>query len=160
VTKLFYALVIATLSLPAFAQDEGAKFGTLEEDSDKEIHATSDTMEVQEELGYAILEGNVVVIQGGSKLTAKKVRAEYTEDRSEIQTIIATGDVVLLSGGDIAKGDEAVYEIDKNTITLIGNAYVKQGKDTMNSERVLLNTLTGSSVMTGRVTTVLTPKKD
>jgi lipopolysaccharide export system protein LptA len=106
------------------------------------------------------MEGNVVVIQGGSTLTAEKVRAEYTEDRSEIKHIIATGNVVLLSGEDIAKGDRADYYLLENTVVLTGNAYVKQGTDTMTAQRITMNTITGAAEMTGRVTTVLTPKKD
>jgi lipopolysaccharide export system protein LptA len=160
VKKLLLCVMLCVCATPMFAQQNNGKFGTLEEDSDKEVNATADTMIVEEELGYSILEGDVVVIQGGTKLVARKVRAEYTEDRSEIEVVIATGDVVLTSGEDIAKSDVAHYYLLKDVIILTGNAYVKQGKDTLTAQRVDINTKTGSATMTGRVTTVLTPNRE
>lgn len=158
--RLILSALLCGFAGMSMAQENTSSFGTLQQDADKEVNATADTMILEEELGYSIMEGNVVVIQGGSTLTAEKVRVEYTEDRSEIKHIIATGNVVLLSGEDIAKGDRADYYLLENTVVLTGNAYVKQGTDTMTAQRITMNTITGAAEMTGRVTTVLTPKKD
>lgn len=153
----FIFITFLTLGVPVLAQDAAA-FGTVQQDADKEISASADSMTMDDGQGFAEFEGAVEIIQGGTKLVAQKVRAEYTEDRSQIARVIATGSIVLTSGDDMAKGDRAVYDIEANTIVLTGNAYVKQGENTLRAQVLNINTDTGAATMTGRVTTILTPK--
>jgi lipopolysaccharide export system protein LptA len=114
-------------------------------------------MEIDEVTGQIQMSGAVEIIQGLTKLTAAFVRIEYTEDQSDIETIYASGSVYLESSGDVAKGDEATYQLSENMIYLNGNAMLLHAGNTLNAENIKLNTDTGSAVMTGRVSTTLIP---
>ncbi|MEK9705317.1 MAG: hypothetical protein VW233_04885, partial [Paracoccaceae bacterium] len=59
--------------------------------------------------------------------------------------------------GDVAKGDEATYQLYENMIYLNVSAMLVQAGNTLNAENIELNTDTGSAVMTGRVSTTLIP---
>ena len=156
-TFLRAILVLIFTTIYVVAQDTAGQFGSLAEDSSQPIEAKADKMEIDEETGQIQMSGAVEIIQGLTKLTAAFVRIEYTEDQSDIETIYASGSVYLESSGDVAKGDEATYQLSENMIYLNGNAMLLQAGNTLNAENIELNTDTGSAVMTGRVSTTLIP---
>ena len=154
-TFLRTILVLILTTSYVVAQDTAGQFGSLAEDSKQPIEAQADKMEIDEATRQFQMSGKVVIVQGLTKLTAAFVRIEYTEDQSEIKTIYASGSVNLESSGDVAKGDEATYQLSKNMIYLKGNAMLLRADNTLNAENIELNTETGSAVMTGRVSTTL-----
>ena len=151
-------LVLILTTSYVLAQDTAGQFGSLAEDSKQPIEAQADKMEIDEATRQIQMSGKVEIVQGLTKLTAAFVRIEYTEDQSEIKTIYASGSVNLESSGDVAKGDEATYQLSENMIYLKGNAMLMQADYTLNAENIELNTETGSTVMTGRVSTTLIPR--
>lgn len=156
-TLLRTILVLIFTSTYVVAQDIAGQFGSLAEDSNQPIEAQADKMEIDEATGQIQMSGTVEIVQGLTKLTAAFVRIEYTEDQNNIKTIYASGSVYLESSGDVAKGDEATYQLSENMIYLNGNAMLVQENNTLNAENIKLNTETGSAVMTGRVSTTLIP---
>ena len=157
-TFLRAILVFIFTTTNVVAQDSAGQFGSLAEDSSQMIEAQADKMEIDEATRQIQMSGKVEIVQGLTKLTAAFVRIEYTEDQSEIKTIYASGSVNLESSGDVAKGDEAIYQLSKNMIYLKGNAMLLRADNTLNAENIELNTETGSAVMTGRVSTTLIPR--
>ena len=157
-TFLRTILVLILTTSYVLAQDTAGQFGSLAEDSKQPIEAQADKMEIDEATRQIQMSGKVEIVQGLTKLTAAFVRIEYTEDQSEIKTIYASGSVNLESSGDVAKGDEATYQLSENMIYLKGNAMLMQADYTLNAENIELNTETGSTVMTGRVSTTLIPR--
>ena len=157
-TFLRTILVLILTTSYVVAQDTAGQFGSLAEDSKQPIEAQADKMEIDEATRQIQMSGKVEIVQGLTKLTAAFVRIEYTEDQSEIKTIYASGSVNLESSGDVAKGDEATYQLSENMIYLKGNAMLMQADYTLNAENIELNTETGSTVMTGRVSTTLIPR--
>ncbi len=157
-TFLRTILVLILTTSYVVAQDTAEQFGSLAEDSKQPIEAQADKMEIDEATRQIQMSGKVEIVQGLTKLTAAFVRIEYTEDQSEIKTIYASGSVNLESSGDVAKGDEATYQLSENMIYLKGNAMLMQADYTLNAENIELNTETGSTVMTGRVSTTLIPR--
>ncbi len=157
-TKVFAILFSLMLPLSAaLAQSNAAIFGTIDQDSSAAITAAADAMTIDEAQGFAEFSGMVEITQGATKLTADRVRAEYGDTQSQIVRITADGNVVLISGSDQAQADQAVYDVEQGSITLTGNAFVKQGGNTLRAQNVTINTKTGAAQMSGRVTTTLTP---
>ena len=148
-------MVSATFGL---AQSKQMGFGNFRADSKEAITIAADTMTLDEAARTAKFQGAVVIEQGNTKLSADAVTVEYVQDSDQITIINAQGNVVLNSGADIARADSAVYSILDNEIKLTGNAFVQQASNTLRAQGVTINTATGGAVMTGRVTTTLTPQ--
>lgn len=113
-------------------------------------------------------QGNVVAIQGTTKLTGDKL-VVYLNDKNELISGIATGKPATyrtLTSEDkpefYAEGDEIHYLLDKQLILLIGNAKVRQGDNTYEGPR--LEYLTEQQIVTspkspqGRATMIIQPK--
>ena len=115
-------------------------------------------MEVDETTGLIEMSGNVEIIQGSTTLSADFVRIEYNDEQTDIETVFANGSVYLKSAEDTAQSDEAIYKLTRNMIYLNGNAVLRQGDNSLNAANIELNTDTGVSVMTGRVSTTLLPR--
>lgn len=157
-TKVFAILFSLMLPLSAaMAQSNAGIFGTIDQDSSATITAAADAMTIDESQGFAEFSGTVAITQGSTTLNADRVRAEYGDTKTQIIRIIADGNVALISGSDQARADQAVYDVEQGTITLTGNAFVKQGGNTLRAQNVTINTKTGAAQMSGRVTTTLTP---
>lgn len=152
---IFGVMFSASLGL---AQSKQMGFGNFRADSKEAITIAADTMTLDEAVRSANFQGMVVIEQGSTKLSADAVTVEYAQDSDQITIINAQGNVVLTSGADIARADTAIYSIVDNEIKLTGNAFVQQASNTLQAQGVTINTATGGAVMTGRVTTTLTPQ--
>ena len=112
-------------------------------------------MNVNQENGSAEFVGDVIVIQGEMRLTANRVLVIYDQDRSAIDRLEATGDVVLVSPPDAAEGDWAEYTIDSGVIVMRGNVLLTQGPSIISGDQMTANLTSGTATMTGRVKTIL-----
>lgn len=115
--------------LAPLAQDAGSgtgvQVGPLEHDTSQPVEVTSDTLTVEDEKGLAIFEGNVVVIQGEMRMTAPRVRVEYTQrtegSGADIDRMHATGGVTFVNGEEAAESKEAVYRPDDGNLVMTGD---------------------------------------
>ena len=139
----------------ASAQETQVAFGTTPADPTLPVEVTSETLNVNQENGSAEFIGNVIVIQGEMRLTAARVLVIYNEDRSGIERMEATEDVVLVSPPDAAEGDWAEYTIDSGVIVMKGNVLLTQGPSTISGDQMNANLTTGKATMTGNVKTIL-----
>lgn len=135
-------------------------FGTLKADPSLPVEVTSDTLDVNEEDGSAEFKGNVLVGQGEMRLSAQRVLVFYNEDRGGIQTMQATGDVVLINGPDAAEADRADYSINTGIIVMTGDVLLTQGQNALTSDKMTVNLTTGTANMVGRVKTILQPDSE
>lgn len=90
--------------------------------------------------GLAVYEGNVKVTQGVATIWADKLTVVLKDNAAE--RIEATGKPVKFQYlGDeqpiYGQGKEAVYEVISKTITLTGEAEVKQGEDTVKGSKLI-----------------------
>ena len=67
--------------------------------------------------------------------------------------------MVLKSGNDIAKGNEAIYNFIKGQLTFLGEVHFSQSGSTVKADKAVINTETGYASMTGNVQTSLLPTK-
>ena len=151
----FTGMFLAINANFAIAQEVSSGFGNLSESSRKSIEALSDEMVVNNETSEAELIGNVEIIQGQLRLSADFVRITYNESQSDIETLYAKDNVVVISGDDKATSDEADYNLERGTIIMTGNAYILQAGNTARAQRAEIDVDTGASTLSGRVRTVL-----
>ena len=156
----FTGMVLAINTHFAIAQEASSGFGNLSESSGKPIEAFSDEMVVNNETSEAELIGNVEIIQGQLRLFAGFVRITYNESQSDIETLYARDNVVVISGDDKATSDEADYNLERGTIIMTGNAYILQAGNTARAQRAEIDVDTGASTLSGRVRTVLQSNED
>jgi lipopolysaccharide export system protein LptA len=156
----FTGMFLAISASFGIAQETSSGFGNLSESSGKPIEAISDEMVVDNEASQAELTGNVEIIQGELHLYADFVSVTYNDEQSDIKTLYAKDNVVVISGEDKATADEADYDLERGTIVLKGNANILQAGNTARAERVEINVDTGASTLSGRVRTVLQPTED
>lgn len=155
------ALALLLFPVMTLAQGANVAFGGLQHDSTLPVEVTADQLNVNQADGTAIFTGNVHVVQGAMTMTARKLRVEYgqpgTEYAGRIQRMHATGQVVLVSGGEAAEGDEAVYTIDKANVVMTGNVILTQAQNALSGERLVVDLNAGTGVMQGRVKTIFQP---
>lgn len=159
--RTFLALVFCCLGLSATAQDR-----------DLPVEITSDTAEYDEKNATVTYTGNVVVIQGKSRLNS--ARLTLHQPKSGPQKIVAVGNpVTFFQPADEEEGTKEIngsakraeYDLDNRTLTLIDEAEVIQDGDQVTSDRILYDmesaTVKAGAAASGseRVRTVIQPKK-
>lgn len=151
-------LLVAALALTtAAASAQTVAFGGLRADPKAPVSVNADTFTVNQADGHAVFTGKVVVVQGDMKLSADRVEVIYAADQKAIQSLHATGNVILASPTDAAKGDEAVYTIGSGEVVMTGNVLLTQGQNTMAGQKLVVNLNTGTGTMGGRVSTTFLP---
>lgn len=141
------------------AQTSQVAFGSLKQDPDLPVEVTAETLDVNQVDGSAVFKGNVVVIQGEMRLAAERVLVIYNNEASAIEKLVATGDVVLVSGPDEAEAERADYEVGSGTIVMTTNVLLTQGATAVSGDKMTVNLNTGTAEMNGRVKTVFTSDK-
>ncbi|WP_223162479.1 LptA/OstA family protein [Ruegeria intermedia] len=147
--------VLAFGAAPAGAQEAQVAFGAVKADPSLPVEVTSETLKVNQEDGSAEFLGNVVVVQGQMRLSADRVLVIYNEDRSGIERLEASDNVLLVSPPDAAEGDWAEYTIDSGVVVMTGNVLLSQGPSTISGDRMVANLADGTATMSGRVKTIL-----
>ncbi len=131
----FAGMFLAISTAFVVAQEKPSGFGNLSESSGKPVEAISDEMVLDNDASVAELSGNVEIIQGELHLYADFVRVTYNDEQSDIKTLYAKDNVVVISGEDKATADEADYDLERGTIVLKGNANILQAGNTARAER-------------------------
>lgn len=149
-----FALV---LSATAATAQQKIAFGDLKQDTTLPVEVQADQLAVNNADGSAVFSGNVIVTQGKMKLAAGEVRVSYGTDQKSIETLVASGGVIVTNLGDAAEATEAVYTIDSGVIVLSGDVLLTQGGSAMAGQKLSINLKDGTGVMEGRVTTTFVP---
>ncbi len=140
------------------------------QDSELPVEITSDTAEYDEKNATVTYTGNVLVIQGRSRLNSARLTLHQPENGP--QMIIAEGSPVRFhqpadedSKEINGSAKRAEYDLDNRTLTLIGEAEVIQETDRVTSDRILYDMASatvkagGAASGSGRVRTVIQPRK-
>ena len=153
--------IALVLSLAQVALAEGAEvaFGGLKGDPTAQVEMNADALTVNQSDGTAVFSGNVVVTQGAMKLSANEVRVAYGADKTSIETLYATGNVLLVNASDAAQAENAVYTIASGEVVMTGNVLLTQGQAAMSAEKLAIDLKTGLGRMEGRVKTTFVPGK-
>jgi len=143
------ALTAAALALsPAQGQDPASALRG--HNSDAPVDVAADRIEVQDRADRAIFSGNVVVRQAELQLNAARLTVAYSNTGGiEIERIDASGGVLLRSPSETARGEFAIYDLNRRLITLIGGVTLTRGDSRVSGGRLVLDLESGRAVMDG-----------
>lgn len=160
IRKFFgFAILSLALSQSAVAEGTAVGFGGLKGDPTAQVELNADTLTVNQADGSAVFSGHVVVAQGAMKMSADEVRVQYGADKKAIDTLFATGNVLLVNASDAAQADQAVYTIASGEVVMTGNVLLTQGQAAMSAGKLVIDLKTGVGRMEGRVKTTFVPGK-
>lgn len=149
---------------PAAAQTPAAASGA-GRDSSAPLDITADEMEVHQKECVSIWRGAAEALQAGARLRADTMTAHLEQKAGgggavggggtcgNIISIEAKGAVYYVSAqGDRARGDAALYDASKDTVTMTGDVIAVQGQNVLRGSRMVFNTKTGEGQMQGQST--------
>ena len=100
--------------------------------------------------GQLLYEGDVHVRHGEVKMDADQLQVTFEpKNPRKVQKIEATGNVHVVHQTETASGRLAVYDPDRATITLTGDARLGSGPNTVRGERVVVFLDEGRAVIEG-----------
>jgi len=133
----------------------------LSKNRDKPVHIEATSLEVRDKERMATFTGNVQVVQGDTTLRCKVLVVHYDGNQpggaakaartpgsggsQQISRLEAKGGVTVVQPDQTATGDNALFDMKANTITLLGNVTVSQGGNVVRGERLVVDMTTGVS---------------
>ena len=129
--------------------------------SNAPVDYAADRIELQDRQNRVVLSGNVDIKQADLRLRAARTVVDFTNAGSlQIQRITANGGVTVTRAAEVATGDVAIYDFNRRIITMVGNASLKRGGDTLRGNRFVVDLNSGVSAAEGRVSgTFSVPKQ-
>jgi lipopolysaccharide export system protein LptA len=143
------ALAAAALALsPAVGQEPASALRG--HNTDAPVDVAADRIEVQDRVDRALFSGNVVVRQAELQLNAARLTVAYSQAGGiQIERIDASGGVLLRSPSETARGQYAIYDINRRLITLVGGVTLTRGESHVSGGRLVLDLDSGRAVMDG-----------
>ena len=126
-------------------------------DSNAPIDVSAARIEVQDRADRAILSGNVVATQGDMRLTSASLVVLYSNNQGssgggggvQIRRLEASGGVTITQPGQTARGQFAIYDVDRKIVTMIGNVSLVRNDARVQGGRLVLEMDTGRAVLDG-----------
>ena len=146
--------------------DKGAAIVTgndLKATSKDQFVTARDSLEYWNQQQAVIARGNAVAGQQGREIHADLLTGYFHVDstgQKKLYQVEATGHVRLLSQGNVARANKAIYNLDNDVAMLEGDVKITRGKNQLNGQRAVYNLKTGQAKITGgggKVKTLLVP---
>jgi lipopolysaccharide export system protein LptA len=121
-------------------------------DSSAPVNVAADRTELQSRADRVVIAGNVIITQAGLTLNAGRVTIAYSDASGiDINRIDAVGGVVVRNGGDTARGNVAIYDLDRSIITMAGDVQLSQGNgNRLSGGRMVIDLNSGRATVDGR----------
>jgi lipopolysaccharide export system protein LptA len=134
----------------------------------KEQYVTAnESLEYWSNQGAVVARGDAVAHNPQQEIHADLLTGYFRDDQpkggKKLYQVEASGNVRILSKGNIARASKAVYNLDNEVATLEGGVKITRDKNQLNGERAVYNLKTGQAKITGggkRVKTLLVPGSD
>jgi lipopolysaccharide export system protein LptA len=162
------ALIVAA---PAYAQQQpngppNALQG-FSQNRNQPVQIEATTLEVRDKDKVATFSGDVRVRQGDTGLRCKSLLVFYEGDdakgntmtaanpgpagQQKIKRLEARGGVVVTQKEQTATGENGIFDMKANTVTLAGNVVMTQGQNVLRGDRLVVDLTSGvSRVESGR----------
>lgn len=115
------------------------------------VNFDAGSIEVQDRADRVVLAGNVRVTQAGLVVTAPRMTVAYTRSGStSVNRLDATGGVTVVKGDETAKGNVAIYDLDRRLITMVGNVELRQRGNNLRGGRLVIDLNSGRATVDGR----------
>jgi len=119
--------------------------------SNAPVDFNAGSIEVQDRSDRVVLSGGVKVTQAGMTVTSQRMTVAYTRaGGTDVNRLDATGGVVVTKGNETAKGNVAIYDLDRRLITMVGNVQLTQGANRLNGGRLVIDLNSGKATVDGR----------
>ena len=151
--KTALVCIAVLVTAPAFAQTN-INLGAVNADPNAPVEITADNLSIDQASGSAVFQGNVVLGQGGLRLSAGRVEVIYNDASGDISRLSATGGVTFVTETEAAEATSAEYNLDAGTLVMSGNVLLTQGASAISSDTMRINLSTGAAQMEGRVRTI------
>ena len=156
-TAVVFGAATAAAAQPAQKDQPGGAMQGLQLNRDQPVKIEADSLEVRDKSQQATFIGKVKLTQGdtvlqcqrlvifyedGSKAPAQKKGSTQTAQKGggglgggqNIKRAEAKGDVLVTQKDQTAKGDNGVFDVKTNKITLTGNVVVTQGANVLRGD--------------------------
>jgi lipopolysaccharide export system protein LptA len=148
----------------ASAQEQKASpLQGLSMNKDQPVQIEAATLEVRDKQRQATFSGGVKLTQGETVLKCKMLVVFYEDaaaapqakkgaapaqaaapgGNQQIKRAEARGDVLVTQKDQTASGENGIFDLKANTVTLTGNVVVTQGQNVMRGERMVVELTTG-----------------
>ncbi|MEG3087583.1 LptA/OstA family protein [Sphingomonas sp. PB4P5] len=121
--------------------------------SNAPIDFGADHIELQDKANRAVLAGSVTVRQAEMTLRAARMTVAYTgqvvDGSPQVSRLDASGGVVVTRPDQTARGQFAVYDLNRRVVTMLGGVSLVQGGNTVNGGRLTINLDSGRAVIDG-----------
>ena len=121
--------------------------------SNAPIDFGADHIELQDKANRAVLSGNVSVKQAEMTLNSARMTVSYTgqviDGSPQVSRLDASGNVVVTRPDQKARGNFAVYDLNRRVVTMLGAVTLTQGGNTVNGGRLTMNLDSGRAVIDG-----------
>jgi lipopolysaccharide export system protein LptA len=133
---------------------------------DKPIKISSASLEVRDKDKVATFAGDVHLVQGDTTLRSKTLVVFYNDDSTpkpakppppiagapdappmsqQIRRVEAKGGVLVTQKDQTATGESGVFDMQANTVTLLGNVVIAQGQNVVKGDRLTVDLTSGTS---------------
>lgn len=121
-------------------------------DAKSPVDVEADRIEVQDRADRAVFSGNVSVRQGELTLRASRLTVAYAREDGnvDIERLDASGGVTVRSPSETARGDFAVYDLNRRIITVLGGVELDQGQNRIRGSRLVIDLDSGRATVDGR----------
>lgn len=147
---LFAAIppLIALASAPVLGQ--GAVSALKGHNSNAPVDVAADRIELQDRADRAVLTGNVNVRQGDLTLSSQRLTVAYSRaGGTQIQRLDAAGGVTVRSPSETARGEFAIYDLDRRLITMLGGVVLTRGASEVRGGRLVIDLDSGRATVDG-----------
>lgn len=148
------------------------------------IKIDADRLDVKDKESMAVFSGNVVAVQGKTTIRCSKMTILYDNrgqglpgqaaaaprpqaasggagDTGGIKRLECEGPVTVTSEDQVATGQRAVFDREKDIVTMTGQVALAKGPNVTRGERLVYNTRTGiANIEGGRVQGFFVPGSD
>lgn len=159
--RLVLLILLSTLycsTLVAFANEPIPK-----PNRNQPIEITAQRLELLQEQRQSIFTGDVVAKQGEMTLYTEKLIVFFQKKQDQVERLEALGGVRVIQLDRIATAEKAIFQQEEETLVLIGNAKVKQGRNQIIGDEITLylkeNRSLVKSSKKGRVKAIIVPEK-
>jgi len=96
-------------------------------ETDKETVTARDSLEYWDQRQLAVARGDAVAVQGDRKVVADILSAQFRTQpngQQQMHTLTAAGHVAIVTKGDVARCNHAVYDVPRNIAILTGHVRI------------------------------------
>ena len=149
-TRSFTTGLLAAIAGTALMSTGAPAQSIRNHNSNAPVDFSAGSLELQDRADRVVLSGGVTVTQAGLTMKSSRLTAAYTsQGKTDVNRLDATGGVTITKEDLRATSNAAIYDLDANLITLLGNVDLRQGTNRLNGGRLVIDLNTGRSTING-----------